>query len=391
VSVVLPRGRIKDAPEDFVVEELPLYEASGSGDHLFVRFTKRGLTTFDVVEALASTARVPSRDVGVAGLKDKVGVTTQTVSLPVPRGVADFEAKVLALSLPGVVIHEVRRHPHKLKPGHLAGNRFTIALRGLDPSRVGEVIATLERAGRDGIPNAFGAQRFGRDRDNAEQALLWLTGKRPGPKDPRKRRFLWSALQSSLFNDVLDRRVAEGTWRTPLLGDVLKKTDSGGLFDCTDETIDRARAERGEVSPTGPMFGAKMREPSGKPQELERAVFVGRLGESFDLASTKPFGEGTRRGLCLGIQGMSVARTTVERSMNREGYKGAVPKEQEAAVTVCFVLPKGSYATSVLGAAVDLEPDFHTSKPGESRPTDTTHNDKEALREGERDTETELE
>jgi tRNA pseudouridine13 synthase len=300
--------------------------------------------------------------VGVAGLKDKVGVTTQTISLPVPRAASEgFEDRVLGLSLPGIVLHDARRHANKLKTGHLLGNRFTIVVRGLAEGAVDDVVASLERAGREGIPNAFGSQRFGRDRDNAAQALAWLTGQGHGPRDPRKKRFLWSALQSSLFNEVLARRVADGTWRTPLAGDILKKTDSGGLFDCTDEPTDRLRAERGEVTPTGPMFGTKMREPSGKPGELERVVFVEKLGKDFDLARTKPFGEGTRRSLCLGIQGMAVTRDTIERSMNFDPEKPAGSREQDARLTVCFVLPKGAYATSVLGAAVLFEPDMTTA------------------------------
>jgi tRNA pseudouridine13 synthase len=355
---LLPRGRIKDAPEDFVVEEIPAYEPQGVGEHLYVRFTKRGLTTDDAVRALAESTGVPVRDVGVAGLKDKVGVTTQTVSLPVPTATRDgFDERVRALELPGIVIHEARRHGNKLKTGHLAGNRFTIVVRGLAQDAVGDVVEALERAGREGLPNAFGSQRFGRDRDNAAQALAWLTGKSRGPRDPRKRRFLWSALQSDLFNALLARRVADGTWRTPLLGDILKKEESGGLFPCTDEALDRRRAEMGEVSPTGPMFGVKMREATGRPGALEREVFDERLGTAFDLAQTRPYGEGTRRGLRLSIEGMAVERLTVERVMKRDDEKDWTFGEQDAALRVSFVLPKGAYATSVLGAAVDLEPE----------------------------------
>jgi len=356
----LPRGRIKRAPEDFVVEELPAYEPAGAGDHLFVRFTKRDLTTDDAVRAIAHGAGVALRDVGVAGLKDKVGVTTQTISLPVPRTEREgWDERVLGLSIPGVFIHEARRHGNKLKTGHLLGNRFTIVVRDLEPGRGAEVAAALERVGREGLPNAFGSQRFGRDRDNAERALAWLTGRGAAPRDPRKKRFMWSALQSQLFNELLDRRVADGTWRTPLLGDLLRKTDSGGLFPCADEAEDRARAERGEVSPTGPMFGVKMREPSGRPGELEREVFEARLGPTFDLAATRPFGEGARRPLCLGIEGM-----TVHQVVNQTSEEARAGGEQEAALMVCFVLPKGAYATSVLGAAVDFEPDTSTSPAG---------------------------
>ena len=378
-----PRARIKDSPEDFLVEEIPAYEPQGTGDHLYVRFTKRELTTDDVVRALAAGAGVQARDIGVAGLKDKVGVTTQTVSLPVPRaGHEEFDARVLALSIPGVVIHSATRHGNKLRTGHLVGNRFKVVVRGIAEEDVDSVAASFEQAGREGIPNAFGSQRFGRDRDNAAQALAWLTGKIRGPSDPRKKRFLWSALQSELFNVVLERRVAAGTWRTPLLGDILQKTDTGGLFPCTDEAEDRARAERGLVAPTGPMFGTKMREATGAPGELERAVFDERRGPAFDLARTKPFGEGTRRGLCLRIEGM-----TVERIVKQQGVPDG---EQAAVLLVSFVLPKGAYATSVVGAAVTFEPE---TRPLAHEETHTAVTDT-ALHDGERSTEraeTELE
>ena len=78
------------------MEELPLYEASGQGDHVFVRFTKRMRTTEEAVRAIAGALGASSRDCGVAGYKDKVGVTTQTISVQPPRGV---RAADLALRL----------------------------------------------------------------------------------------------------------------------------------------------------------------------------------------------------------------------------------------------------------------------------------------------------
>jgi tRNA pseudouridine13 synthase len=363
------KGRIKQSPEDFVVEELPAYEPEGVGDHLFVRFTKRALTTDEAVRALARAASVQARDVGVAGLKDKVGVTTQTVSLPVPVDASakqGFAERVRALALPGITIHTATLHPHKLRTAHLRGNRFAVTIRCIPEDRVDDVIAKLEAVGRDGLPNAFGSQRFGRAGDNAARALAWLTGKGRGPNDPRQKRFLWSALQSDLFNSVLARRVDEGTWNTPLAGDLLQKVDSGGLFACADPAVDSARAARGEVSPTGPMFGTKMRAPTGRPGELEREVFDERLGAGFDLARTKPYGEGARRGLCL-----RVADLTVERLVNRPD--DVEKREQGGSLLVCFVLPRGAYATSVLGAAVDLE------ESGE-RPTDTADEERSTER-----------
>ena len=336
---MLPRGRIKVTPEDFVVDELPAYLPSGEGEHLYVHFTKRNLTTEAAVRAIAHALGVHHRDCGVAGMKDKVGVTTQWMSVHAKDPALD--ARAAALTLDGITIREVKRHGNKLKTGHLAGNRFEIVVRGVAPEDAPRVLETLKRLGDEGLPNAFGYQRFGREGDNADRARAWLTGKERGPRDPRQRRFLWSALQSAVFNEVLAVRVADGTWRIPLEGDLLKTTN-GGLFVCTDVQTDTERAARGEVTPTGPIIGVKMKPAAGRPAQIEREVAARVLGADFDLSATKALGEGTRRVLRLGIDGMKAEL--------------APPGgEQDDGIRVYFVLPKGSFATTVLGAALELE------------------------------------
>lgn len=349
----LPSARIKDRPEDFVVEEVPLYEPSGSGDHLYVRFTKRGRTTEEAVRALALALGVDPRAAGVAGMKDKVAVTTQTVSLQPPAGVraADLAARAAALSLPDLTVLDARPHGNKLKPGHLAANRFTLVLRGVDPARVGEVLARFEALGREGLPNHFGAQRFGRHGDNAERAAAWLSGRDRPPRDARLRRLLFSALQSRIFNAVLDARVAAGTWATALEGDLLKRRSSGGLFLCSDVQVDRERAKAGEVSPTGPMVGARMRWPEGAPGALEREISREILGGDVDLEPTRKLGEGTRRVLRLWALDLRI-----------EPPSG----EQDDGIRVYFVLPKGAYATTVVEACVRLE---SGGRPAGTNPT----------------------
>ncbi len=109
-----------------------------------------------------------------------------------------------------------------MKAGHLAGNRFAINVRGVPEDRVGEVAAALEHVSREGVPNAFGAQRFGARGDNAQRALAWLRGEVSAPRDPRMLRLLWSSLQSAVFNAVLDARVRDGTWVTSAGGRPVK-------------------------------------------------------------------------------------------------------------------------------------------------------------------------
>ncbi|HEX8791749.1 MAG TPA: tRNA pseudouridine(13) synthase TruD [Polyangiaceae bacterium] len=341
----LPSARFKERPEDFVVEELPAYEPSGEGTHVFVRFTKTGLTTLDAVRAVARALGCDPREAGFAGMKDKQAITTQTLSLQAPRGTtpADLAARALALRLDGIAVQDARPHNHKIKPGHLAGNRFAITLRGLAPDRVDEVAGSLTRIAREGIPNAFGAQRFGRTGDNVARALAWLRDGAPAPRDSRLQRLLWSSVQSAIFNAVLEARVVDGTWTTPLAGDLLKLRTSGGLFLCTDPDVDRPRATAGEVSPTGPMVGSGMRWPEGDALGLEQRLTEATLGNGFDLSRTRRLGEGTRRALRMWVEDL------------RWEAGNDAPGHAPDCFRVYFVLPKGGYATTVLGAVFALQ------------------------------------
>jgi tRNA pseudouridine13 synthase len=356
----LPRGCIKERPEDFVVEEVPAYAPSGTGEHVYVRFTKTDRTTLDALRAIAGALGCDAREAGFAGMKDKRAVTTQTLSLHAPRGTdpGELAARAAALSLDGIVVHEATPHGHKMKPGHLAANRFTLLVREVPRDRLPEVTATLERVARDGVPNAFGSQRFGREGDNAARALAWLRGETRGPREPRVKRLLWSSLQSAVFNAVLDARVADGTWTTPLEGDLLKLRSSGGLFLCSDVQTDRARAASGELCPTGPLVGVHMRWPEGAPGQLEREMTAQILGEGFDLSHTRRLGEGTRRALRLWVEDL------------RWDIMNDDPGNRAACVRVYFVLPKGAYATTVLGAAFAVEEGGANAAPPAGREED---------------------
>jgi tRNA pseudouridine13 synthase len=333
---VNPSATIRKTPEDFVVEEIPAFEPSGEGEHLYLRIKKTNVTTNDAVKRVCSALGVDERGAGYAGMKDKRAVTTQTISLPFPRGRSPDEA--LRLEIEGIAVEAAVRHAHKLKPGHLKGNRFAIVLRDIEPGQVRGALDKLEEAGRLGVPNAFGPQRFGRDGDNPERAMAWLAGRTPGPKDRKERRLLFSALQAHVFNHVLDIRRERGTYREPLMGDLIKKTDTGGIFLCTDPEADRPRAERGEIAPTGPIFGAKMRWPEGEPAKIEREMLKECVGDEHAFDAHPSLGEGSRRPFVLRVSEL-VAHPV---------------GEDLAALRVLFVLPKGGYATTLLNWAVAL-------------------------------------
>jgi len=326
------------------------------------------MTTDAAARTIARALSADPRAVGIAGNKDKRAVTTQVISIAPPRGVraAELAERAMALTIPDVRMHWAKPHQHKLKTGHLRGNRFEIRVRKLSVEAARGVVARAARVAETGVPNAFGEQRFGVEGDNAERARAILLGKAPPPRDGRLLRLLYSALQSAVFNAVLEERVRRETWATALRGDVLKKTDTGGLFVCTDEQEDQARALRGEVSATGPIFGPKMMRAEGDVGAFELELIRARLGEAFDAATSGVLGDGTRRALRLFVSDCratvddpnynSVASTVSEHTAEQE------TREEQVSCLVEFMLPKGAFATTVLAhlltgsAALAAEP-----------------------------------
>src|SRR5687768_10461033 len=112
-------GSLKARPEDFFVQELPLYEPSGEGEHVYVEFQKIGMTTFDAIDRIARVLRVHPRDIGYAGMKDARAITRQIFSIP-----GTTEQAVMGLKIPNIEPLWAARHGNKLRLGHLAGNRF---------------------------------------------------------------------------------------------------------------------------------------------------------------------------------------------------------------------------------------------------------------------------
>jgi tRNA pseudouridine13 synthase len=382
-------GVIKERPEDFFVQELPLYEASGEGEHVYCEIQKVGLSTFDVVHRLADALGVPQRDIGYAGMKDARAVTRQLFSI-----LGTSEEAVMGVKIPNVQVQWARRHGNKLRLGHLGANRFAIKIRSVQPTdvvRVRPIVRILEARG---MPNYFGEQRFGRRGNNDQLGAALIRGDNVGLlklllgspdaaiDDPQtlkarrhfhaheneesmkhwprrsgmerrvlarlmkthkpgsavraideKLRRLWvSALQSRLFNDVLAKRI--GALDRVMTGDLAYKHENGACFRVEEAAAEQARAEAFEISPTGPLLGYRMTLPGGEPLALEEAVFAaaGLTPGEFKVAGRERV-KGARRPL-------RVKPTDAQ-------LEGGVD-EHGAYVTLAFTLPAGSFATVLL-------------------------------------------
>ncbi|ANE43440.1 tRNA pseudouridine(13) synthase TruD [Deinococcus puniceus] len=329
-------GTLRRVPEDFRVDEVPAYLPSGEGEHLFVRLEKTGHTTSHMLRELTAHLGVRDRDVGVAGLKDRHAVTSQWISLP-----GKVERRLESFAMDGVRVLETARHGNKLAMGHLHGNRFVVRVRDA-VGTAAEAEATLNQLARVGVPNYFGPQRFGLGGLNAEEGLLVLRGESK-IKDPRVRRFLTTSVQSMVFNRFLSLRLERGLFAALIAGDMAKKHDTGGVFLVEDADAERGRAEAGEVSATGTLFGKKVKPLTLAAGELE--------AEALAAFALTPDVFASRRG---------------DRRLTRIFLQEPQLTPEDDGFTVSFTLPKGSFATSVLREMMKV--DIDTSELPEDTP-----------------------
>jgi len=335
-------GAIRKRPELFSVIEVPAYDPIGYGDHIYLNVTKQGRTTRDTQIDLARLFGLRREDVGHAGLKDRYAVSTQNFSLLMPVDDPKEVARIVESSL-NVAVNWVKRHPKKLRTGHLHGNMFTITVTDLDsqPDTVLSRALKIQKAvTKRGIPNYFGIQRIGRDGRNILNGYDLITG---GYKEHNRwlRRFLISSYLSYLCNRYLAERVRRDLFIKLLHGDLAKKHNTGGVFTVEDTAAEQPRFDAGEISFTAPIFGYKMRESKYEAKELEDVIFT---GSGITVDQLHQIGaEGTRR------LGRILPDITVQK--HPEG------------ITLSFTLPAGAYATVVLREFMKDDVDIEASEP----------------------------
>jgi tRNA pseudouridine13 synthase len=313
-------GRIKEQIDDFEVEEIPAYEPSGQGDHLYLWIEKRDMGAEFFGRELAKRLGIKSGEIGMAGLKDRRAVTRQWVSIP-----AISESQLSQVEGDGIRILNVGRHSNKLRPGHLRGNRFRILIRGA----TGDAEPILARMREHGLPNFYGPQRFGRDGETATLGMALLLREPARIRNPFLKKLALSAAQSLLFNDYLARRMADGLLRTVLEGDVLAKWPAGGMFVARDLAAEQPRLNAREVVPAGPMFGRKLFPAEGIAAEREAAIL---RDAGLGIDAFAGFGKllaGTRRHNFVYVDELSAAT-------------------EPDGLRLSFALPAGTYATVLL-------------------------------------------
>jgi tRNA pseudouridine13 synthase len=304
----------KSRPEDFVVDESLGFEPVGAGEHLFLRLEKRSLETRRLAGEIAQAYGVATIDVGYAGMKDKHAVTRQWFSVCTP--LADDVARKA-----GFRVIQSSRHQRKLRRGQLVRNAFAVMLRGVSGHGWQERLAMIAEYG---VPNYYGPQRFGQD--NLARAREWLPVRRRSSISRFKQGLYLSVLRSYLFNQVLARRVQDGSWRELLPGDVRASQDPNEDTYC---------------AATAPLWGRGRSATTARAGELEATALApdARLCEDLEYAGVRQ----QRRALVLRPGNLSWTASGADLSLR-------------------FDLPPGCYATTLLSEvfALELSPDTAT-------------------------------
>ncbi|MDF1875092.1 tRNA pseudouridine(13) synthase TruD [Sulfurimonas sp. SAG-AH-194-I05] len=332
----------KQTARDFVVEELPLYDFSGEGEHLILFVRKKNIATMELVSILAKYLGIKNKEIGYAGLKDKYAMTKQYISIH-----KQHEEAMDTFTHEGIKILSKTYHNNKIRIGHLKGNRFYIKLKKVNPTSAIKMDEALKNISEFGMPNYFGYQRFGNDGDNHIQGEQIAKGTKR-ERNPKIRKFLISAYQSHLFNMWLSRRLEintllanfeakelESLLNIPLeelkklkkqkhpfkvlFGDIMEHYPHGRLFDFDGSEEDLERFNTRNISVTGMLCGEKVKMSS---------LTAGIIEKDFDDTINA---DGARRYAWVYPVGV-------------EGRFNAI----EAQYELNFTLPKGSYATVLI-------------------------------------------
>jgi tRNA pseudouridine13 synthase len=327
---------------DFTVEEIPLYEFTGEGEHLVLHVRKKDMTTWEMLDTISNHVGIRRRDMGYAGLKDKHAMTIQYISV-----MAIHEEKLKAFEHEKIKILSTVRHNNKIRVGHLKGNRFKIRLKkvlGVEKDKLDSVLKWIKK---NGVPNYFGNQRFGTDGNNWEDGKKLIEGTLK-MRDRKTKEFLMGSYQSYLFNNWLSKRMElshllekfseteteqimklpigslKGTKSQPnffklVEGDTMMHYPYGRVFNVEDLEEESKRFESKDIAPAGLLPGKKTKLSTSTAGLIE-AQYVDEINLN-----------GARR--YAWIQVTEISKNYVEEKAHYE---------------LSFVLPKGCYATNVL-------------------------------------------
>ncbi len=330
----------KAEPAHFQVRENLGFAFMGSGEHLMVRIRKTGENTSFVANELAKACGVKSKDVSWAGLKDRHAVTEQWLSVHLPKGDTPDFTPFLA-QYPSIEILATDRHNKKLRPGDLVGNSFTITLT--EVSNTEDVLQRLEAISKAGVPNYFGAQRFGHEGNNLNEARRWGR-ENVRTRNQNKRSLYLSAARSWIFNSILSDRIEKDLFSKSVVGDLV---DMGAApIQVSNENLSELNSaiQAGEAKLTAALAGDNALPTIEEALAIEQPHLDNEPDLMALIRGNRMRHE--RRGVALLPQDLSW-------------------QVEEDSVTLNFSLDAGCFATAIIRELVDakeVERHFNTEQ-----------------------------
>src|SRR3989338_883323 len=147
--------KLKQIPEDFVVEEKIKLKTKKSGDYTYFFLTKKNWTTVRAIQEIAHACRTSFNRFKFAGNKDKQAITKQAISaFKIPKEVLE------KVKLKDISIDFISCGDEPINLGTLEGNRFEITLRDLSKEEAQRITKSQKQITKNGFANYFGEHRF---------------------------------------------------------------------------------------------------------------------------------------------------------------------------------------------------------------------------------------
>jgi len=411
-------GQLRQEVEDFVVKEITNREEGGEGKYLILELVKHDWDTHHFTRTLAKILQISQKRISVAGTKDKRAITTQKISIfdldasDIEKvHLKDIELKVLGRSRKSVELGDLWGNDFIITIRNIACSPEETK-RLLEKTTDGIL-------SQGGVPNFFGIQRFGSVRpvthlvgkaivegDFEKASLLYIAEPFPDePEETKKARqfvketrdfkeglknyplrlgherammnhlianpgdFAGSFLvlpknlykmfvhgyQSYIYNTILCRRLEKGlTLNQAVEGDIVCFKNEAGMPDSsktekvTAETVAAMNRLiiRNRAFITAPLPGYNTEFASGIPGEIEQEVLqdLNVPLKGFDIEKISEMSsKGMRREVLLQVE---PTFEVAEDELNLGKSKAVLE----------FMLPKGSYATTVLREYMKVDP-----------------------------------
>ncbi len=156
--------KIKENPEDFEVEEVPIIKLKEKGAHKVYMMTKRDISTQKAIEEIKKRYNLKNKQIGYAGAKDKRAVTKQWISIK-------WNKPNKTIELPSIKLKLVGESNERILLGNLKGNKFKIKIKELNEDEIKE-LNKIKNKNEEYMPNYFGEQRFSKNNEKIGELII---------------------------------------------------------------------------------------------------------------------------------------------------------------------------------------------------------------------------